>query len=153
MTPPLILPGAFLCQHPRFLAILPRQLFNHPLLAVCPHCSAKDAYKLFLNLCRGFGEVVYEDVCIRHVHRPVLWAVCFLDRTRGALALNQLCCSSSAAPRSGDAGRWQRRHLELVAPFAVVGPLLDGLRAASCPLLKRFRLCGAIERVKCLLCK
>jgi hypothetical protein len=71
----------------------------------------------------------------RHVHRPVLWAVFFLNRTRGALALNQLCCSSSAALRSGDAGRWQ---LELVDPFAVVGPLLHGLRAANYPLLKRF---------------
>ena len=34
MTSLLVLPGAFLRQHPRFLAILPRQLFSHPLLAV-----------------------------------------------------------------------------------------------------------------------
>jgi hypothetical protein len=69
----------------------------------------------------------------RHVHRPVLWAVCFLNRTRGALALNQLCCSSSAAPRSGDAGRWAAEAARARRPFRSRRPTAGWIARGQLP--------------------
>jgi hypothetical protein len=135
MTAPLILPGAFSLPTPSIPRNTASSVLQSPSAGRLSTLFRQRRVRVVPQSLQGFRGSGLRRRLHRHVHRPVLWAVFFLNRTRGVLALNQLCCSSSAALRSGDAGRWQ---LELVDPFAVVGPLLDGLRAANYPLSSDF---------------